>query len=231
MPLFDGSEVIIGKGAQADVYKYRGYAYKVYRPEYPAEWIAFERQQQEEVNRLGLTKVRYYPTDDPHIIKMDLVEGDTLEKKLREGHTEYSGLLQEAFRKVHAPAIEGVKIPRLEETAGMGLTQQQKEKVFPVIRRLSDKFPGCVCHLDMHFLNILIPHDGSEAVIIDWMNTRIAPAVFDYARTYVIFNECAPEILEQYMKDISSDIEGISEEDLNDAIMVCTILRQREKEE
>lgn len=231
MPLFDGSEVIIGKGAQADVVKYMGFAYKIYRPEYPSEWIAFEKQQQDEVNKLGLSKVRYYDTEDTHIVKMDLVEGETLEKKLSEGHTEYAGLLVEAFRKVHASDISGVNIPRLEDTAGMGLTQDQKAVVFPIIERLSEKHPSCVCHLDMHFQNILIPDDGSEAVIIDWMNTRIAPAVFDYARTYVIFREFVPEIAEKYMEAVSSDIKDVSEEDLQDAITVCSVLREIEKKD
>ena len=231
MPLFDGSEVIIGKGAQADVVKYMGFAYKIYRSEYPSEWIAFEKQQQDEVNKLGLSKVRYYDTEDTHIVKMDLVEGETLEKKLSEGHTEYAGLLVEAFRKVHAADIGGVNIPRLEDTAGMGLTQDQKAVVFPIIERLSEKYPSCVCHLDMHFQNILIPDDGSEAVIIDWMNTRIAPAVFDYARTYVIFREFAPEIAEKYMEAVSSDIEDVSEEDIEDAITVCAVLREIEKKD
>lgn len=40
----------------------------------------------------------------------------------------------------------------------------------------------------MHFLNIMIPDDVElvsdkiNYTIIDWMNTRLAPAVFDYAR-------------------------------------------------
>ena len=229
MPFFDGSEIMIGKGAQADVYQYDGYAYKVYRPTYPAEWIVFEKQQQDEVHKLGLTRVKYYSTDDPHIVKMDLVEGDTLEKKLREGHTGYAGLLAEAFRKVHTASITGVKIPRLEETAGMGLPKEQQEKVFPVIGRLSDKYPRCLCHLDMHFQNILIPKDGSDAVIIDWMNTRIAPAVFDYARTYVLFREFDQKMAERYMEEVSSDIKDVSEEDLKDAVTVCAILREAEK--
>lgn len=62
--------------------------------------------------------------------------------------------------------------------------------------------------------------DGSEVII----GKGAQADVYKY-RGY------APEILEQYMKDISSDIEGISEEDLNDAITVCAILREREKNE
>ena len=48
---FDGSQKIIGKGAQAEVLLYHGFAYKVYNQSYPAEWIAFEKQQQQAVNK------------------------------------------------------------------------------------------------------------------------------------------------------------------------------------
>ncbi len=40
--IFDGSEKLIGKGAQASVLQYHGFAFKVYNESYPAEWIAFE---------------------------------------------------------------------------------------------------------------------------------------------------------------------------------------------
>ena len=52
--IFDGTEKIIGRGAQAEVFLYRGFAYKVYKPTYPAEWIAFEKHQQREINKAGL---------------------------------------------------------------------------------------------------------------------------------------------------------------------------------
>ena len=81
---FDGNRILIGRGAQADVFKYQGYAYKVYKNSYPEEWIRFEISQQETVVNLGLCDVRYYTTDDPHIIRMDLIEGIELEKKVLE---------------------------------------------------------------------------------------------------------------------------------------------------
>ena len=52
--IFDGSQKIIGKGAQAEVLLYHGFAYKVYKESYPAEWIAFEKKQQQAVNKAGL---------------------------------------------------------------------------------------------------------------------------------------------------------------------------------
>ena len=81
--IFDGTQKLIGKGAQADVVLYQGYAYKIYRPAYPTEWIAFEKSQQNEVNKAGLSPVRYYDTEDDHIVKMDYVEGETLENRAK----------------------------------------------------------------------------------------------------------------------------------------------------
>lgn len=230
---FDGTQILIGRGAQADVYKYQGYAYKVYKNTYPEEWIRFEISQQETVVNLGLCDVRYYTTDDPHIIRMDLIEGIELEKKVLDGFLEGFDLLAEAFRKVHQAKIpsEGIRMPRLIDTAGMGLSDEDRERIFPVITRLSEKYEPCVCHLDMHFLNIMLPDDGSEYKVIDWMNARIAPAVFDYARTYVIFDEFSQEGLELYKKAVASDIAalGITDADFKDAVMVSSVIRNREK--
>ncbi len=244
---FDGSEVIIGKGAQAEVFQYQGYAYKVYKNTYPAEWIAFEKDQQRAVNERGICPIRYYDTDDAHIIKMDLIEGEELEKIVLSGYVEGFGVLAEAFRKVHAAPVEGIKMPPLIATAGMGLGKEDQDEILPIISRLSEKYPSCICHLDMHFLNIMIPNGAMDAVkkdrsdqgemkypeyvIIDWMNARIAPAIFDYARTYVIFDEFSQEGLEIYKQAIADDLRalGISEEDLEDAIRVSAIIRRREK--
>ena len=230
---FDGSQVLIGRGAQADVYKYQGYAYKVYKPTYPEEWIRFEISQQETVVNLGLCDIRYYVTSDPHVIRMDLIEGIELEKKVLEGYLEGFNLLCDAFRKVHQAKIpaEGINMPRLIDAAALFLTDEEKDKILPVISRLSEKYESCVCHLDMHFLNIMMPDDGSEYKIIDWMNARIAPPVFDYARTHVIFDEFSQEGLALYKQAIAPDIGslGITDEDFKDAVMVCSIFRHHEK--
>lgn len=117
------------------------------------------------------------------------------------------------------------------------LTDEEKSQVLPLIDRLSQKYKSCICHLDMHFLNIMIPSDAElladkiNYTIIDWMNARLAPPVFDYARTYVIFNEFAKEAVDFYKAAIWPDIQalGISEEDFFDAVKVCTVLRSKEK--
>ena len=230
--IFDGTQKLIGTGAQAEVVLYHGFAYKIYRPSYPLEWIEFEKRQQLAVNRAGLSFVRYYDTGDGHVIKMDLVEGIQLEKTAITGDLRCFDIMADAFRFVHEKSIESVDMPPLIATAGMGLTDEAKSLVLPVIERLSSRMENRICHLDMHFLNILVPDDLSSYTIIDWMNARIAPIVFDYARTYVIFEEFSKEALEIYKVKVLPDMwdKGISEEDFNDAVEVCRILRKREKD-
>lgn len=84
----------------------------------------------------------------------------------------------------------------------------------------------------MHFQNIMIPDDGSDFIIIDWMNTRIAPPVFDFARTYVVIEEFVKELIPLYRSAIAEDVNrlGITEQDMDDAIGVIRIIRNHEKE-
>ena len=240
--LFDGTEILIGKGAQAEVFLYKGFAYKVYKETYPAEWISFEKKQQREVNKAGLCPVRYYDTDDPHIIRMDYINGVMLEKIVNDCAAgkevdeiadvpDGFRMLSKAFKFVHKADIRGLDFPRFSETAGMGLSKENAEKIIPVIERISAKTGECLCHLDMHFLNIMIPKDKSGFKIIDWMNARIAPAVFDYARTYVVLKEVSEEALDLYQATVLPDLKElrISEPDFSDAVEVCSIVRAREK--
>ena len=228
---FDGTEKIIGRGAQADVIEYKGYAYKLYKPSYPAEWIAFEKSQQRAVNTAGLSDVKYYDTDDPHIVKMDLVKGEVLEQKVRYGFIDGFEILADAFRKIHSASTDDIEIPRLSDIAAITLTPEEKTGLLPTIDYLSGKYKECICHLDMHFLNIMITDDKYNYTIIDWMNARIAPPVFDYARTHVILDEFAKEAVEYYEAAIAEDKAtlGITDSDYADAIKVCYALRQHEK--
>ena len=245
---FDGTQKLIGRGAQAEVFLYQGFAYKVYKPTYNAEWIAFEKKQQQQINKAGLCPVRYYDTDDSHIIKMDFVDGDTLEniikryvqEQLPEGMAKIAEaykLLARAYKFVHSADIEGLEIPHLRDTAAMGMSAEDSGKILPIIERLSGKMKECICHLDMHFLNIMLPHSkelsmDSDCIIIDWMNARIAPPVFDYARTYVILDEFSKEALELYNQIVMPEVKalGVSESDFADAVTVCSIIRKYEKE-
>lgn len=255
---FDGTQKLIGRGAQAEVFLYQGFAYKVYKSEYPTEWIEFEKQQQKEVNKAGICSVKYYDTDDSHIIKMDYVQGQMLETRINQiieknlkGKTlaeklptpedleeivQAYKLFGRAFEFVHSANIQGLNIPHLKDTAALGMNKEDSEKILPVIERLSSGMKNVICHLDMHFLNIMLPMTNepfskTSYTIIDWMNARIAPAVFDYARTYVVLDEASKEALELFKQIILPDLfaTGVTEADFNDAVQVCSIIREQEK--
>ena len=83
----------------------------------------------------------------------------------------------------------------------------------------------------MHFLNIMVTEESYDFTIIDWMNARLAPAVFDYARTYVILEEFSGEALAVYKDQILPQMWelGVKEEDFADAVKACFLMRQREK--
>ena len=168
---------------------------------------------------------------------MDLVQGDQLEKSVSKFPEQSFALLSRAFCFIHKVASSRTTIPPISATADLMLSAQEKSKILPIIDRLSQKYKSCICHLDMHFLNIMIP-DNAELIadkinytIIDWMNARLAPPVFDYARTYVIFNEFAKEALPLYKAAVWSDILslGVSEDDFFEAVKICTVLRIHEK--
>ena len=229
--VFDGSQINIGHGAQAEVLLYKGYAYKVYKPSYPVEWIEFEKKQQKAVNAAELSNVKYYDTDDPHIIKMDYIDGETLEKRAVSGDIRCFYTLSDAFQFVHGRNASNINIPHFSETAGMGLNDNDKTEVLSIISRISNKMESCVCHLDMHFLNIMLPKAGHDFIIIDWMNARLAPLVFDYARTYIIFEEFSQEGLDAYRQIVLPKLwdYGVDEDDFHDAKRACSIIRNREK--
>lgn len=229
--LFDGTQKTIGNGAQAEVVFYRGYAYKIYRPSYPSEWIAFEKRQQREVNRALLSPVRYYDTDDDHIIRMDYIEGETLERRARNGDLTCFDILARSFRFIHGKDISGIDMLRLADTAAAGLDECDRGFVLSVIDKLAGKLDLCVCHLDLHFMNIMIGKEDSYCTVIDWINARLAPAVFDYARTYVILEEESAEAVRIYEKSVLPQMwaSGVTEEDFDDAAEVCSVIRKREK--
>lgn len=112
---------------------------------------------------------------------MIFINGLTLESKAKEDDYGIWDILADAFRSVHDKQVEGVDMPPFAVTAVMGLSEEEKMTVIPIIERLSAKMENRICHLDLHFLNIMIPDNGPDYIIIDWMNARLAPPVFDYA--------------------------------------------------
>ncbi len=229
MSFFDGSQKEIGRGAQAVVYEYKGFAYKVYKDEYPKEWIKGEIQIQCEINRTGLPVVHYEKTEEPNIIKMDLIRGITLADRMQKQKykTGLEDLLQLQKKVI---AITNTQLPTLKSFAAydfhrLQVSQDRKNRALNYLEEIGEQ--SNLLHLDFHFLNIMFADE--KYYIIDWINARRGNPIFDYARSYVIMDEFANRLSRKYLTLIHKERE-IDKTDIKKAIYVMALLRLNENQ-
>lgn len=228
MPVFDGSEKIIGRGAQAVVYLWQEAAYKVYPEQYPKEQIEHELRVQEEICRTSLPVVKYEKTDDPYIIKMGFINGITLADRIRRDQythgVEDMIKLQKAVHQIkdlHLPDMIRYAVHDLDT---MTIAPSQKERALMYLADIPVK--RNLLHFDFHFLNILYVPD--QYYVIDWINARLGHPVFDFARSYVILNEFISRMGREYLSLIMKD-KDLDLDDIKKAIYVEALLRLRER--
>lgn len=228
---FDGTQKLIGKGAQAEVVLYHGYAYKIYQQFYPTQWILSEVRNQEKLNKGGYTPVKFYDTDDKRIIKMDYVEGEPLEVRANKGDLKAFDILADAFKTIHEKPCRDIPYDSLNGDISFMLKGEEKEFAYKYEGIFTKKYGECICHRDLHFLNIMVAPGSDDYTVIDWVNARKTPFIFDYARTYVIFDEFSKEGLEIYKQRVLPHMwaQGVTEEDFEMAVKVCLALRKAEK--
>lgn len=227
MDYFNGNEKEIGRGAQSIVYSYNGFAYKVYSKEYPKDWIYSEFVVQNELNKTSLPVIKYYKTDEPNIIKMDLINGITLADHMR--NNKYKNAIEDIIniqKEIHN--YTNVNLPTFKSYVNSYIDSskidiQKKEILLAILSDIPDK--GSLLHLDLHFLNIM--YTENKYYLIDWVNARIGNPIFDYARSYVIMNEFAYRASRKYLNLILKD-KDIDTLHLKKAIYVMAILRLNE---
>lgn len=217
---------VIGKGRQATVYLWEGFAYKVYPESYPLQSIAFEMRIQRQISQTALPVVKYYETDRPRIIRMDHIAGMTLSEKILSGRCA-SGMedLLCLQRQIHR--IDDVDLPYIDkdlekEILGMDCAEKQKAKAMESLSWLGQA--DSLCHLDFHPSNILWRKDGYT--VIDWVNARRGRPVYDFARTYVILFEVSCELAKRYMRLLEES--GEDRAALDKAIYVMALWRSKE---
>lgn len=227
MSIFDGSQVVIGRGAQATVYLYRGSAYKVYKEDYPAAWISVELHIQQQLAKTDLPVVTYFPTPDPHILKMDYIPGKTLGDRVRTDRYK-NGIVDMLVlqKSVHShtqvplapftPWAEG-------QLANMDIDPRAKARALEFLADIPQQ-PNLL-HLDFHLLNIL--HTGQQYYIIDWVNAKTGNPIYDFARSYVILHEFVYRLSSSYLSRITKD-RDIDMTHFQKALYIMALLRLKE---
>lgn len=227
MQYFDGSQIEIGHGAQAKVYKYKDDAYKVYNKDYPKEWIDGEYFIQQEICKTNLPVVHYFETSEPNIIKMNLIDGITLAERMQnEGYLGATHDIVQIHKEIHS--YSDIKIPlfssfAVKDLEHMAVETYKKEKALRYINQIEDTHT--LLHLDLHFLNIMYANE--KYYIIDWINARLGNPVYDYARTYIIMNEFVPELGKKYLELIFTE-NKIDDLAFRKALYVMALLRVKE---
>ncbi|HAW70083.1 MAG TPA: hypothetical protein DCX37_02730 [Firmicutes bacterium] len=218
----------IGKGRQATVYLWNGFAFKVYNEGYPPQWIDFEMQVQKQISQTALPVAKYYKTDCPHIIKMDYISGVTLSEKILEGQYQH-GIedLLNLQKQIHR--IDNVDLPHIRkclepEISGLNCAEEQKARALRFLSEIEDA--NTLCHLDFHPSNIISHND--MYYIIDWINARLGQPIFDYARTFVILFEAAHALAERYMELLKTSVDDMDMSQLDKAIYIMALLRTKE---
>ena len=227
MPFFDGSQKKIGQGAQAVVYLYKGCAYKVYREDYPKEWIQGELMTQREIVKTGLPVVHYAKTEAPNIRKMDYIDGITLGDQMLAGSAPNS--LQDMVqlqKKIHTHTnvhLRSLRESALQDLAVLEAAPVRKARVQAILDTIPEQTN--LLHLDFHFFNIM--RANKRYYIIDWINARIGNPVFDFARSYLLLYEAMPDLAWKYRTLILSD-PAIDTAHWTPAVYVSALLRLKE---
>lgn len=218
---------MIGKGKQATVVTDGVYAYKVFNEHYPLEWIQYEFDVQNEINKTELPIIKYYSIVDTNCIKMDLINGDTLgtllqTSKLKNGVEKLIDL-QKKIHNYHDLNLPSFMHDALSLIDKVEVSNEYKILFKTVLNSIDDK--NTLLHLDFHFLNIMF---DKQYTIIDWVNAKLGHPIYDYARSYVIMNEYVYRLGSKYRTLILKD-KMIDTSYFDEAIYIMSILRLREE--
>ncbi|MGL5685899.1 MAG: phosphotransferase [Vagococcus fluvialis] len=221
---------LIGSGAVSRIYVEDDIAYKTYPTEYPLDWVAYEVNiQQEIIEHTNLRIPKMELLKDAKEIRMDFIDGYTLAERIRK---EKYKLFLEDFVDIQLSIYEysDLKLENAHEIFKKQIKESKLGEEFKIIglsalEKIEKK--NILCHLDIHFLNIMYAH--SEYYIIDWINAKLGNPVLDIARTYVVLKQYAQRQANKYLKMIVQKGD-FKITDIESAIRVMAILRLLEED-
>lgn len=225
---FLAERVELGAGMQAKVYSWNGFAYKCFNEGYPKEWIEYEYNQQIEVCKSRLPIPKYYETEFPNTIKMDLIQGISMFDRMQDiGKDQMMHDFMALFDRIHQ--VKNLNLHHVVKYLRVQIEkapadQDQISYAIQCCQEVESKVQEeeVLCHMDYHFLNIM--YEGNNPWIIDWPNAKLGKPIWDYARTYVIFYEHAAGLKRNYMKRVLAQ-QGYSEELFMKAVYASAVLR------
>ncbi len=189
----------IDEGRTAEVFLWeKGRVLKLYRAEFPRQWVDWEAKMTREIGEAGVPAPRIFEVldvDGRRGIVMEHVSGPSMYADLRTNWLKVIGharLLAELHVQMHRRSI--FDLPMQHES----LRRRIQEAPFPAeiraeaLRRL-DLLPEgtAVCHGDFHPGNVILTARGPR--ILDWPTAMCGNPLGDVARTSLILRLLDPE--------------------------------------
>lgn len=197
---------LIGKGAQAEVYEYKGNAVKLFHKEYDKQNIFYEAMINTIIEKTGLPIPcikRVFKLNDSWAIEMDLIEGTTLNNLFNRQPCHVEEYINEMVKlqiKVHSYELSSffsLKSKLKDKISRLNIINDNiKIKLLTKLNTLPED--NKLCHGDFHPLN-LIKKDNT-IYIIDWIDAASGNPEADICRTYLIFLLYIKEMAEIYLE-------------------------------
>lgn len=212
---------VIGKGAQATVYRSEQYAIKVFDESCDKTGVFYEALVNSIIENTDLPVPKNYEVlniNNQMAIKMDYIKGISLFEcisKNPENIMVYMESMVKLHKKIHTKkatvplSLKGRLRNKIVDNKELSVTA--KEKILDILTRLPDG--NELCHGDFHGYNIMV--DDDKYWIIDWVDSTYGCAEGDVCRTYMMYMLHAPEqgeiYLDLYCKDTGTEKEKILE--------------------
>lgn len=195
----DNKYTLIGQGNTSEILEYSDdVVLKLFREGFPfdaieREWLSTTALQERfEDTPKALELVRY---NDRYGILYERIFGNdmmniALTQPLRQ--KEYGEILADIHLKMHevsvpVPDTIHQKLSR-DITAGIGLTDEEKQKVLAILESKPNKF--FLCHFDFHPGNVMVTED--RYYVIDWMTCCSGDPAADVARFILLMTYGEP---------------------------------------
>ena len=225
------TRVFIAKGRRANVYLEGNYAIKVYEPSYPTYAIYDEIKMSQYLCRItDLPIPLMFPGDRPNEIKMDYLEGETLETKMRrrgeESFEEFvpTQLSINSYTNLDLPSLHDRYARILTDTSK--IDAKTKGKLLTLLSSIERKTN--LCHMDYHVMNVMVVKE--KYYIIDWVNCGIGNPIFDVARTYLLLDYQSNKVSQSYLLKYCK-LSKIKKEEVLRVLPLLAALRLEETED
>lgn len=214
----------IGNGRVSTIYSDGKYAYKTYSNQYPESYILHEVKTMKVIKKHTQIVLPEAVFDKANkTIQMTLIKGTTLAQRMRvekyKDGLEDLMALQLSLYQYNDLDIDNAfeSYERIiEDSMDSELKVYAKASLDHIERRSQ------LCHLDFHFENIMF--DGSQYIIIDWTNAKMAHPVMDIARTFLILKQYAKRMANKYLRTMLQKTE-ITHDDFIKAVPLIAYLR------